>query len=172
MKKADRKLAYSVFVVLVVLAAELAWFLFVGPANRNPYYATQCQSNCEVPFWASPEFWTALFTAVLTGSTILLWRETKRLAEGADAQATDIKAQIKATEDLAKAAKKTADIAESSYSASERPYIFIRATDFGMAVTSESELKPIFTNYGKTPGVITSIFMRTRSSQGLSPAAL
>jgi hypothetical protein len=77
MKATDRKLAYSGVIVLAVIAAEVAWFLFVGPANRNPYYATECESNCDIPWWAAPEFWTAAFTAALTGSTILLWWVTR-----------------------------------------------------------------------------------------------
>jgi hypothetical protein len=104
MKSADRKLTYSITIVIAVIALEVAWFLFVGPADHSPYYATECKSNCDIPWWASPEFWTAAFTAVLTGSTILLWLETKRLAEGADAQAEDTRQSLSIARQAADAA--------------------------------------------------------------------
>jgi len=56
---------------------------------------------------------TALFTVVLSASTIGLWRQTARLAELARAQSEDMRASIAA-------AQKSADVADRALSELER----------------------------------------------------
>jgi hypothetical protein len=64
-------------------------------------------------------FLDGLFTAALTGSTALLWRETRRLAEGADDQAAKMAASIAVAEKAANAAQLSANTAISV----ELPYL-------------------------------------------------
>ena len=83
MQDADRKVAWAAVIALGVAGAALLWLCFVGPTDHGPYYSTKCERNCDVPWWAASSFWMVFFTAILTASTYLLWRETRRLARGA-----------------------------------------------------------------------------------------
>ena len=71
---------------MAVLALEFAWFLLIGPTDGHADYDSHCNADCYLPWWDSAAVWTAIFTAVLTGSTILLWvstRQSARIAERA-----------------------------------------------------------------------------------------
>jgi len=61
---------------------------------------------------------TLAFTGVLAWSTVALWRSTKHLAEGAEAQGKDITV-------TAAAAKKSADVAERALYATQRAYVAV-----------------------------------------------
>jgi len=79
MQEADRKLAWSAVVVLAVIAIELAWFLLVGPADNGPSAGTQQAGNPDYSWWQYSGAWIALFTVVLTVSTVLLWFANERM---------------------------------------------------------------------------------------------
>src|SRR5579871_3573134 len=89
MREADRKLVWSVVIVLAVIALELAWYLFVGPTSERPDYGAHCNSDCYLPWWNSAATWTAIFTAILTGSTILLWLSTRKSSAIAERALTE-----------------------------------------------------------------------------------
>jgi hypothetical protein len=61
---------------------------------------------------------TLAFTGILACSTVALWRSTKHLAEGAEAQGKDITI-------TAAAAKKSADVAERALYATQRAYVAV-----------------------------------------------
>jgi hypothetical protein len=63
----------------------------------------------------SVAFWIALFTLALTVSTILLWRETRRLAERADDQARKMEQSI--------------ELARKEFLATHRPKIAVRRVE-------------------------------------------
>jgi len=112
MQEADRKLAWSAVFVLAVIAAELSWFLFVGPAHHSADAAAQQTDQDNLPWWDSAAAWTAIFTCILTASTIGLWGQTKRLAEGAA--------------DQSKQMAKSLALAQREYDATHRPRIKLR----------------------------------------------
>ncbi len=67
----------------------------------------------------------SLLTLVLAWSTILLWRETRRLASGAEGQAKDFRKSIKASQRAAKAAMLQARTAERALYDVNRPVFLI-----------------------------------------------
>src|SRR5689334_18737756 len=113
MRNDDRKLAWAGIVVLAVIAAEIAWFLFVGPTDHT---ANQTGKAKSLFLGLSAEAWTALFTGVLTGSTILLWVETRRMASGSDEQAAKMERSIA---EAAKAAVAMNDFAKGMAAAAK-----------------------------------------------------
>ena len=91
-----------------ILSSALVLVLFLWFLAANPDYETY-PAAYKNPFeyifgWLSPEGWTALFTGVLTVSTILLWLETQRMASGGEEHSRDMKASIKAAQTAANAA--------------------------------------------------------------------
>ncbi len=81
MQDADRKLLWSAVLVMAVIALELAWVLFVGPANQSAHQAAQQAGDQYAPWWQYSGTWIAFFTLVLTVSTALLWWQTRGLAK-------------------------------------------------------------------------------------------
>lgn len=77
---------------LMVLIAIAALFVAVTFPRGIPH-------NFEIWWWPSSEGWTALFTAALTGSTVALWIQTKRLAKGAEDQGKDVRDQLAVVRD-------------------------------------------------------------------------
>jgi hypothetical protein len=84
MQEPDRKAAWAFIFMLAIIAAEVAWFLFIGAAHNVPSYSAHCEKECEVPWWDSAVAWTCIFTGFLTFSTLALWKETRRLAKGGE----------------------------------------------------------------------------------------
>jgi hypothetical protein len=81
-------LLWALFVVGAVIALELAWFLLVGPANQYHGAADSTAANYaggqDYPWWQYSGAWIAIFTIVLTCSTIALWitgRDAARAAQ-------------------------------------------------------------------------------------------
>jgi hypothetical protein len=99
----DRKVLWALVFTLGVTAAIIAWIAFIGPANNGSESAGQ-QEQEHLFLYLSPEAWTAIFTAVLTASTIGLWLQTKRLAEGAEGQAADTRTSLAIAREAADAA--------------------------------------------------------------------
>jgi hypothetical protein len=107
----------------------------VNPAtNQNNQIANDESTNTK-PVWWNPDAWVAVFTLILSGSTILLWMETRRLAKGAE----------KAT---------LADL---------RPWVSVKmvaASDL-QSLNDQWVITPkiIMTNHGKTPAISTKILV-------------
>jgi len=112
MQEADRKAVWALVFALVVIAIEFAWFLLVGPAHNGADAAAQQTGQDNPPWWDSAAAWTAIFTCVLTASTIGLWLQTRRLAEGADDQASKMRESL--------------ELAQREYDATHRPRIKLR----------------------------------------------
>jgi len=85
MQEQDRKVLRTLAFVFAILALEVAWFLFIGPASGYAGYTAYCERDCQIPWWMSSEAWTAIFTAFLTGSTFLLWWQTRAATQDAAA---------------------------------------------------------------------------------------
>jgi hypothetical protein len=96
----------------------------------------------------------ALFTFVLAISTILLWRETKRLAKGAEAQSDHI-------EVTANAAKTSANVAVTTLRDLERPYVFVSNLE-PVTQPAGPHLRLDLSNYGRTPAVMRKLTLRLR----------
>ena len=88
----------------------------------------------------SAAFWTAVFTMLLTVSTVLLWIATKRIAAGAEVQSQDTKESIKIAARAAKAAEAAATVAEQTLIASSRPWISLKAQIMDSLVFSEDRI--------------------------------
>ena len=88
----DRKLAWAAIAILAVIALEFAWFWFVGPANSGANQAANNEAK-DLFLGLSAEAWTAIFTGVLTGSTIGLWITTGQTANIAKRQTELLEAQ-------------------------------------------------------------------------------
>lgn len=86
MQEQDRRAVWAFVFVLGVLALELSWLIFIGPAKGYPGYAAYCEKDCQIPWYWSAVAWTCIFTGFLTVSTGFLWKETRRLAKDADEQ--------------------------------------------------------------------------------------
>lgn len=91
MQDQDRKVIKSLVFVLVIIAAELAWLILVGP----PQVEANQQTNQEAYHWireaiGSAAFWTAVFTGLLVWSTWLLWRSTSQSVGIAERALTEL----------------------------------------------------------------------------------
>ena len=114
------KWRYWPAVALALLSALAVLAFCIAPAAIPP--STQganaaTNNKFYELIWAtliSASFWTAVFTGALTLSTVLLWRATKRLSEGAETQAEDTRKSLAI-------AKQSADAAV----AAQRPWLFI-----------------------------------------------
>jgi hypothetical protein len=82
MQEPDRKVLWALAFALAVIALELAWFLFVGPANHGHGATAQAAANAasdqDYPWWEYSGAWIAVFTIVLTLSTAALWWTTQQ----------------------------------------------------------------------------------------------
>jgi len=83
MSSEDRKLAGSAIVVLAVIALELAWFVVIGPPGNSTNHAAKKEAE-NLFLGLSAEAWTAIFTGVLTISTIGLWVTTRTASLAAE----------------------------------------------------------------------------------------
>ena len=145
MRKIDGPLAFAGLAVLLIVLAAFFAPLIWPEANHG----TPTASQKEAYDWiserlSSAAFWTAIFTGILTWSTIGLWRQTRRLAEGADAQAGDIKRQLQ--------------IVQDDFVSTHRPWIRFTARIAPKGVTYDSlgmHIHMIFdcANSGSTPGI-------------------
>lgn len=111
---------------------------------------------------------TALFTVILTLSTIALWRataglfvETAGLRDAADKQRTDTLRSIKATEIAANAAERSADAVQIVEGAYVYPDILTENIADSLSAFRQSEVRTNrlrvsfrFKNFGKTPAII------------------
>ncbi len=92
-----------------------------------------------------------VLTLLGLGFTVYYTRKTATASgQAADASLTS-----------AKAAQKSADIAEVSFRRLERPYLFIDLTDTsGLGSPTQPFLIYTFVNHGKTPAVLREVFVR------------
>jgi hypothetical protein len=152
-----------------VVLLWMAWQAYLGFPE-----ATICQIGketgekyCNSHYVAAyPFFWlfsfveahdgafVAFFTAFLVWSTVLLWRATKRLAEGAEAQSRDMQESIRVAAETAKATEANAKallISARAHIWIERmSIIFMRDDKMNIARTEGSYT---IMNWGETPGV-------------------
>jgi hypothetical protein len=137
-------------------------------------------------------FIMAAFTMILAWSTVRLWRETERLAHGADEQSkkmTDSIAamnsvavetaklvaesakQVTEMHGLAEAAKKSADLSEQSITRIERPYLFISAQHTALYIDPKFRIEIMCTNHGRTPAVLKRVQAQIFKKVGEPPEA-
>jgi len=148
-------------------------FLFVWESCGNAYAATQQTGSDNGVWWQSSAFWTAIFTLALTISTILLWWQTKRLAEGAEDQSCKMAASIEEMRRSADAATETA----KSTPVLERAYVFLdNRIRFQRPVTWRDAEAPTICdfdvwliNHGKTAAIITKFIEMHRYCHDTSP---
>lgn len=111
MNREDRKLGWALVLVLAVIAVELASAIALTSAHHVSPDASHHEPQQYEPWWGavvvvarwftSAALWTAVFTGWLTYSTIGLWRETRRLAEGGEEQSQRMVESIAATNAIA-----------------------------------------------------------------------
>ena len=97
---------------------------------------------------------SAGFAFALWRSTDKLWVETKRLAVGAENQATDFKRSVDASERAASAALGQAAVAEDAFKTSNRPWLIVEPSMVG---SSEQGLVYDLVNYGNSPALVRDI---------------
>jgi len=145
MQEADRKLAWSGLFVLAVIAVELAWFVITGPADHRASAAANQETDYWPPWrWLTySAFWSAIFAGVLTWSTIGLWRQTRKLAVGADEQAR---------------------LTREMFVAEHRPWVECEPTGDGTITWSEEsaefEIPFSLINVGRTPALEVCVIIR------------
>ena len=133
MRDNDRKLVWAALLVFVVIGVALIWLAFIGPAKGYSGYTSQCERNCNEPWWWSGTFWSLILSGLLVGANILLWWS----------------------------AKDAAGIARSALVDLERPFVYAEITKPGIFVhTSDSDNPRIvrlrecelsLINFGRTP---------------------
>jgi hypothetical protein len=103
---------------------------------------------------------STILIAVFTGT---LWWATAGLKNFAQIQSQDMKEAILVTKKLARAAQKSADIAESSVRNFERPYVFLvnMKAHIMPTETNPEQTAIVFEfnlqNHGRTPAIVTEI---------------
>ncbi len=117
---------------------------------------------CEVN---GADYVLALFTIVLALSTIFLWQETERLAEGAVDQSKQMAKSIAVAEKTAAAATKAAEVAEKSLIANDRAWIDIRPKIVGPLIFGSEEIsidiQIVLENVGKSPALNVGLLSET-----------
>lgn len=164
-----------------LLGGSVEWALFSPTANPVVYPSKEKSETKSERQQQKETYWERvtdpiavytlvlmIFTGVLAWSTLGLQKETRRLAEGAEAQAKDMKSSIAAAQTAADAAKKSAEISENTI----LPYLLLdvvsqsvstelREDDVnGMIIkvivglSQQPSVSFRFTNYGRTPAII------------------
>ena len=116
-------------------------------------------------------FWLMLFTGGLTVSTVGLWLTTRA---GMRDQGIDFRKSLKASEESAKAALRTAEVAEATLQGAETPYLVITAEPFGSKevvdgkirlTSSDPDIPANYTiwNYGRSPATILEVYQGYRA---------
>ena len=149
----------------------LALPIFIGLTNYRP----NTNPNYEAYQWPVPwnwifssAFWTAVFTGVLTISTYLLWRETKRLARGAETQREQLDLSIAAAQKAANAAELSAKAAVGV----ELPILNIETLGFTHPLPKTEQdyeswcsvTSPFIKvrNHGRTPAFVSSVIVNAK----------
>lgn len=114
------------------------------------------------------------FTVVLALSTIMLWWQTRRLAQGAEEQTRMTVKNIQATREMASAAKKSAIVAETDLYVARRAYII--AEGIGLAPDrnaagdiTQFSVRVVWKNAGQTPATRTNQSMNYMPMQDELP---
>ncbi|RWD69073.1 hypothetical protein [Mesorhizobium sp.] len=118
----------------------------------------------------APDWFVALFTLVLCIFTGLLWWSTRKLwkagedqmrliAENALTQSADMRASIIVAEDAAKAASRSAEVAERTMVLNDRPWVGVELQILGPLVFTAHDcsvkLDVTITNHGRSPAIRT-----------------
>jgi hypothetical protein len=106
--------------------------------------------------------WLVAFTGVLAVSTIGLWIVTWR---GSTSQARDMRASIQVAQDAAKAAKRSADIADRLLTWTDRPWVDVRLKitgdlKFDTVEGCMMKIKLTLENIGKSPAIGLGFYVR------------
>jgi hypothetical protein len=117
-------------------------------ANAHRNFSSQI--NSQESFWQQTRrdpvalytFWLAIFTFGLTVSTVLLWYQTKRLAEGAEGQSDELRKSVAAAQRSAEAASLSAQAAVAAETARVR-VTEIKLDVFGGTFASLAESHPV-----------------------------
>jgi len=99
----------------------------------------------------------AIFTGTLWYSTRLLWRETERLAEGAEGQHGTLKDSVAEARAASEAAKRSADAAVALH----RPWIQVEISEGAIDIRSDTVIvtgKAKITNTGQTPAIYVEVY--------------
>ncbi len=114
----------------------------------------------------------ATFTGMLWWSTRALWRETRRLAEGADDQSNKMEASIAVAEKAAKAATASASVAEKALIATDRPWIAIEYEAVGPLIFGKNKITTNvrfrLRNIGKSPATNVILFAEMHPDVGVA----
>ena len=143
MQDNDRKLIWAIVVVFAVIALEIAWFLFVGPSDRGPNAAAQQQAQDNWPRWWTSEFWTAVFTGMLTLSTVLLWWTTRQSLKHAQA---DSERQSRET-------REQIELSRKQFIATHRPKMIVRSIQYENGL-----MNIVFVNTGTSDALIRNVY--------------
>src|SRR5580698_10173470 len=144
MQEADRKLAWSGLFVLVVIGLELAWLIFVGPAN---HVASGGADNSWLVIFAG----LGVFVALL--QFFMFWLQWAAMRRG-----------VEDAKEAARAATKQAIVAQSTFESVERPYVFIYGIEWNECDSQEEA--------NSAPEEIVPFFRYTISSEGKLPAVM
>ncbi|HEY8697484.1 MAG TPA: hypothetical protein VIM02_07695 [Rhizomicrobium sp.] len=110
--------------------------------SQTTYYAPKQKVDWGRKFWCdinAGDYFLVLFTLALAVSTFYLWRETERLAKGADEQTKRMIEQIEFGRAASYAATKSAEVADTSMKNAQRAFFIIKELTFGSAVNSRSD---------------------------------
>ncbi|MBZ9843717.1 hypothetical protein [Mesorhizobium sp. CA5] len=118
----------------------------------------------------APDWSVAFFTFILCVFTGLLWRSTNKLwlagekqmkliQDNAALQSADMQASIKVAEDAAKAANRSAEVAERTMVLNDRPWVGVELQILGPLVFTAHDcsikLDMTITNHGRSPAIRT-----------------
>ncbi|MGA7713170.1 MAG: hypothetical protein WCA81_14795 [Rhizomicrobium sp.] len=114
--------ALALLFALAIAGFFLAPSLVVHPVTPSGDATTYKKANDWIgDCLTSAAFWTAIFTGILTWSTIGLWRQTERLAEGAKDQSDKMRESI--------------DLARDEFTSTHRPRFKVRKITFSQLTT-------------------------------------
>lgn len=142
------------------LTSWILWFwIFILPPTVI-FYFSDLHFKWLDKFKEDPIEW---FTLLLFVSTALLWWETFKLRELADKQAVDMRRSLDIAEISAKAAQRSANVAERSLESLEQPFLFVyslsRIEHNLLDTSSPAQIRFNIANYGRVPAIISSVFM-------------
>ncbi|WP_140688312.1 hypothetical protein [Mesorhizobium sp. B2-6-2] len=122
----------------------------------------------------APDWSVAFFTFVLCVFTGLLWRSTNKLwlagekqmkliQDNAALQSADMQASIKVAEDAAKAANRSAEVAERTMVLNDRPWVGVELQILRPLVFTADDcsikLDVTITNHGRSPAIRTEAYV-------------
>jgi hypothetical protein len=132
-----------------------------------PLHVTFCE--VAMPWYASPEWWTAIATIALAIITFFLARYTYRLFAATQEAHRDSVNALKVAEENAKATQQSVDISKTQMERSLRPYLIVDEVKVLNNVDHylPLDLEITITNVGQTPAG--DVFMECYAGIEISP---